>query len=90
MQDYAFILKAIKYYKVSILPNFLVKSRLTKSSMTFTVPSKQILKERIDLLNFTYRNFKQDILTIILWLFEYFKARLKLIFVDIFGRVVQW
>ena len=38
MQDYAFILNIMKYFKIYILPKVLVQNRVVKSSMTFTVP----------------------------------------------------
>ena len=81
MQDYAFILKAMKYYKITLIPKVLVKNRMIKSSMTFSVPQKQILKERLILFNYTMNNFRQNFITEVLWSLEYLKTFLKLVIV---------
>jgi glycosyltransferase involved in cell wall biosynthesis len=81
MQDYAFILKAMKYYKITLIPKVLVKNRMIKSSMTFSVPQKQILKERLILFNYTMNNFRQNFITKVLWSLEYLKTLLKLVIV---------
>ena len=81
MQDYAFILNTMKYYKVHIIPKILVQNRMDRSSMTFTVPYKRIIKEKIKLLDYTSRNFHLNFYTRILWLIEYVKANIKFIFV---------
>tara|TARA_A100001015_G_scaffold300348_1_gene385647 strand:+ start:56 stop:364 length:309 start_codon:yes stop_codon:yes gene_type:complete len=81
MQDYAFILNAMKYFKITIIPKILVKNRMIKSSMTFSVPQKQILKERLILLNYTFINFRQNFTVKALWVLEYLKTLLKLVIV---------
>ncbi len=81
MQDYAFILNIMKYYKIYIMPKILVQNRMDRSSMTFTVPYRRIIKEKIKLLDFTSRNFHLNFATRILWLIEYIKANIKFFFV---------
>ena len=77
MQDYAFILKIMKYYKISIIPKILVQNRVVKSSMTFTVPPKRIIYEKLKLLDFTSKNFYLNFTTRTLWLIEYAKVNIK-------------
>ena len=81
MQDYAFILNAMKYFKITIIPIVLVKNRMIKSSMTFSVPQKQILNERLILFKYTMRSFRQNSITKVLWAIEYLKTLLKLVIV---------
>ena len=80
MQDYAFLLQVLKNYKMFILPNILVKSRVTSSSMTYTLPSKLIIQERLNLLSFSYKYFSFDYLTKINWVSWFLKTRFKLAF----------
>ena len=56
MQDYAFILKVLKKYKIGVLPKVLVKARVLETSMTYSISTKQILKEKLELLNYNSRN----------------------------------
>ena len=77
MQDYAFLLNIMKYYKISIIPKILSQNRVVKSSMTFTVPSNEILAEKIKLLHYTSNNFSLNFSTRIFWFIEYVKTRLK-------------
>lgn len=80
MQDYAFILKVLKEYKVGVIPKVLVKARVIKSSMTYSMPKKQIIKEKLELLNNSII-FKQDFTTKLFCFFEIIKARIKYLFV---------
>ena len=80
MQDYAFILNIMKYFKICILPKVLVQNRVVKSSMTFTVPPKRITEERLKLLYYTSKNFKFNFSTRILWLIELTKVNIKSLF----------
>lgn len=80
MQDYAFILRIMKYFKIYILPKVLVQNRVVKSSMTFTVPFKRITEERLKLLDYTSKNFNLDFPTRILWLIEFTKVNIKSFF----------
>lgn len=79
MQDYAFILSAMKYFKITIIPKVLVKNRMIKSSMTFSIPQRQILNERLKLFYFTMKNFKKNFLVKVLWFLAYLKTLLKLV-----------
>ena len=81
MQDYAFILNIMKYFKIYILPKVLVQNRVVKSSMTFTVPSKRINEERLKLLYYTSKNFNFNFSTRILWLIELTKVNIKSFFI---------
>ena len=73
MQDYAFLLKVLKNFKMYILPNILVKSRVISSSMTYTLPSKLIIQERLNLLNFSNKFFNFDYFTKINWIICFLK-----------------
>ena len=81
MQDYGFILKVMKKFKIHILPKELTKLRITKTSMTFTVPKSQIIYEKKLLLNFTFLNFKMDLFTKFFWTMEYIKFFIQRIMV---------
>lgn len=80
MQDYAFILNILKEYKIGVLPKVLVKARVLQSSMTYSMPTKQILKEKLKLLNNSI-NLKQDFITQLFCFYEIIKARIKYLFV---------
>ncbi len=77
MQDYAFILKVLKEYKIGVLPKVLVKARVLETSMTYSISTKQILKEKLELLHYNSRNFSQDLSTKFFCLIEIIKTRIK-------------
>ena len=77
MQDYAFILKVLKKYEIGVLPKVLVKARVLETSMTYSISTKQILKEKLELLNYNSRNFSQDLSTKFFCLIEIIKTRIK-------------
>ena len=81
MQDYGFILNVMKRHNIYILPKVLTKVRDVKTSMTYSVPSRQIIYERKLLLNFTWLNFKKKLSTKIYWVLEYIKIIAKKIII---------
>lgn len=57
-QDYGLMLKIFKNKKLSVVPEFLSKIRVSKNSMTFGKKYKKIaILDRINLLFFTKKNF---------------------------------
>ena len=77
MQDYAFILKAMKKHSITIMPEYLTKIRITKTSMTHTVPAKQILNEKRFLLSYTWNNFEKKKFSKFFWIVEFLKIKIK-------------
>ena len=86
-QDYAFLLKAMKFDTPSLIHKCLVSNRRWNNSMTYNQKYKiPIIIDKIKNLIFSYKNFKFSIKSLFFWYLIFLKTVVKLIILKITAK----